>query len=160
MTKREFEEDITTWYELIDLCNYENCYICEDVYDGYCVSEAINEGLVDRARNLDWEELRDELNNYPSISCDEYYLPDDNYGWREADCDDFDDYKSDVFVWMDEHNRWDDEEDDEEGNDDDDDDEEIEEYSVSIADMMCIHVDLSVPAPNTENTLNINNLWR
>ena len=158
MTKREFEEDVTTWYELIDLCNDEACYICEDVYDGYCVNDCINSGLVDRARNCTWEELRDELNNYPTIYEDDYYLDDGYGGWREADRDDFDNYKSDIFVWMDEHNRWDDDEEDEEG--DDDDEEEIEECSVSIADVMCISVDLSAPLTDAGNTLNINNLWR
>ena len=33
MTRNEFIDNITEWYELKDFCNDFDCDICEDIYD-------------------------------------------------------------------------------------------------------------------------------
>lgn len=41
MTRTEFEEDITSWYELIDFCNENDLRSCDNIYDSEQVVEII-----------------------------------------------------------------------------------------------------------------------
>lgn len=108
MTKREFENDITTISELVDFCNDEGYDL--NIYDEYSRDDWINEGLMDRARGMSWQDLLSELQDIPTGY--DYYSYDDGE-WSGVDDYDFSDLKDEVEEWMDEWERWDEEEPDE-----------------------------------------------
>lgn len=108
MTKREFENDITTISELVDFCSDEGYDL--DIYDEYSRDDWINEGLMDRARDMSWQDLLSELQDIPTGY--DYYRYDDGE-WSGVDDYDFSDLKDEVEEWMDEWGRWDEEEPDE-----------------------------------------------
>lgn len=117
MTRQGFIDEITVWDELIDFCYNEECDICEDIISNGSMCEAIEEELVDAAREYSWRELRDALN---SIDTDyDYYRREGVLSYYPVDDSDFDDYKDDVLEWMDNGGYWDDEEDDEDYDDPD-----------------------------------------
>lgn len=139
MTREEFIENVQSWNDLVQFCYDENCYCCEDVYDEDAKDDYFNEILVDMARGADdWRDLYSQLEDIPTGYG--YYINGDD-GWRGADDDDFEDYKSDVLSWGDDREVWeeDDEEDDwdedvleegyeaDEASDEDEDDETLEE---------------------------------
>ena len=139
MTREEFIENVQSWNDLMQFCYDENCYCCEDVYDEDAKDDYFNEILVDMARGADdWRDLYSQLEDIPTGYG--YYINGDD-GWRGADDDDFEDYKSDVLSWGDDREVWeeDDEEDDwdedvleegyeaDEASDEDEDDETLEE---------------------------------
>lgn len=142
MTRQEFIDNVTTWYELIDFCYNVNCDYCNDVYSVDSRDDCINEDLVDMAQNAyDWQELLEVLQNIPTGY--DYYIRDDYGEWSGTDDGDytFDDYKDDVLEWMDINDCWNggDEEVEEEPAPDDDEDpedeESVEEEDVSIAEL-------------------------
>lgn len=47
MTRTEFDENITTWWDLIDFCNEHNIYVCEDVYSADSAVELVKNILHD-----------------------------------------------------------------------------------------------------------------
>lgn len=108
MTKREFENDITTISELVDFCSDEGYDL--EVYDEYGRDEWIDEGLMDKARDMSWQALLSELQDIPTGY--DYYRYDDGE-WSGVDDYDFQDLKDEVEEWMDEWGRWDEEEPDE-----------------------------------------------
>lgn len=109
MTRTEFIENITTWYELLDFCSDEGCDWCENVYSEDAKDEHFDYNLVDMARNAgNWQDLLDTLNDIPTGY--DYYILDDYGDFRGADDDDFDSYKNDVLEWGDDHDIWEDEE--------------------------------------------------
>ena len=64
------------------------------------MDDYINETLVDMARNSDgWRDLRNMLNDIPTGY--DYYIRDEYDEFREADDDEFEDYKSSVIAWGD-----------------------------------------------------------
>ena len=136
MTRQEFIDNITTWWELIDWCRENECHICEDIYDDDSYYDYINDNLVDWAREDSWTELRDRLNDLPSGY--DFYQRDD-YGDFHAldDYGDFDAFFDEVLSWGDDNNIWEDAEEespvnneDEEAEDDEDGEPvEIEDFS-------------------------------
>lgn len=117
MTRQEFIDDVTTWCDLLTFCSDEDCDLCEDIVDSDYYNEYINDNLVDLARNNDWTDLRDRLNEFYDNSGYDYYLWDDYYGqYNGIDNDDaiFEDYKLRVLNWMDEGDYWPDGDEDEE----------------------------------------------
>lgn len=120
MTREDFIENIQSWEDLISFCSDYGCDYCKDVYDDDQRDDYINEDLVDMARNSDdWRDLRNMLNDIPTGY--DYYIKDDYDEFREADNDDFEDYKSSVLEWGDDGDVWD--EDEEEDYYDDEDEE-------------------------------------
>ena len=116
MTRRYFDEHITTWEELLDLCYEHDLSACGDVYSEDEMNECLDEAIVEMAREYSWKELRDIL----------YAVPDNtNYYYRrvgnefEGIDNEFEDYKQAVAEEMDYDDLWDD--------DEDEDDEEDEE---------------------------------
>lgn len=99
MTRDEFINQITFWYELIDFCNDYGCDVCSGIYDDDQRNECIDDELVDMARHNTWEELRDILNNYDTGY--DYWYKDEYDGWVGLTDGDFDDYKDDVLSWAD-----------------------------------------------------------
>lgn len=112
MTREEFVENVTCWYELIDFCYDYGCDYCEAIYDDEQKDDYFDEELVEMARNASsWQELQEDLSDIPTDY--DFYIR-DNYGeWRGADDDDFDNYKEDVLSWGDDREIWDEEDEDE-----------------------------------------------
>lgn len=104
MTREEFIREVDCMSELKDFC-YEYCLdTCDDIVDEDYVHEYINECLVDWARNDNWTDLRDRLNELSDEMGYTWYKWDDYYGRYEPfDEDDFDDYKDEVLRCADEH---------------------------------------------------------
>jgi len=128
MTREEFTTNVCCWSDLIEWCNDNNCYVCEDIYDSYSYDEYINDELSDWAREDSWSELKDRLNGLPDGY--DYYRRGDYDDWDGLDDSDFDDFYRDALEWGDEHGIWDDEEDEDDGEEpliEDDDVEEEEE---------------------------------
>lgn len=111
MTRQDFIENVTEWWELLDVCRDEDCDICEDIYSDEDKDNRINDDLPYLAREYNWWTLRDILDDIPSG--DGYYC-EDTTDWRELDDEDFENYKADVLHWMDDGGYWEDEEDEEE----------------------------------------------
>lgn len=110
MTRQDFINDIECWYELIDFCNDEGCYECEDIYDSEQRDDFLNEEVENIARNETWQEMLETLQGFADGSGYDYYRK-DNYGdFVGLDDDDFDAYKSEVLDWGDRYDIWDDDE--------------------------------------------------
>ena len=114
MKRTEFIRDVTTWWELMDVCEEHSLRTCEDIIDDESRNDYINETLVDLARNNSWQDLRDTLNCYADDDGYDFYAYDDYYGrWRPLDDDDFDNYKDLVLEEMDNNDYFDPEDDEE-----------------------------------------------
>ena len=125
MTRAEFYENVTTWWDLKDFCFDENCGICNDIYDEEGRDDYINECLMGWARNDSWTELLSRLEDIPTGY--DYYRYDDYGDWVGLDDGDFNEIRDEVAEWMDNNGYWDDDE--EEADDEDEkplDDEEEE----------------------------------
>ena len=115
MTRQDWIDDITTWYELIDFCNdegYED-YI-NDIYSEESRDDYISNDLVDMARNADsWVSLMETLQDIPTGY--DYYRQDDYGEWFGLDDDyDFRDRKEEILDRLDEDEFWDDYDEEEE----------------------------------------------
>lgn len=142
MTREEFIDNITYWYELIVFCNDLDCDICSEVYDNDQRNAYIDNELVDLARNNSWEEMRDILNGYDTGY--EYWSRDDYGEWEGLSDVDFDEYKNDVLEWADNQGDvWDEEE--------ADDDEETTTWNVDEEPIRNIQPELR-PEPEEETT--------
>lgn len=112
MTRQDFIDGITTWAELLDFCDNEDCDICYDIVSNEAMCEEIDEDLVEEARRRSWQDVRDLLND---IDTDyDYYRRDGSLEYIPMEDNDFDTYKDDVIEWMDNNGYW-------EGNDEDED---------------------------------------
>ena len=127
MTRQEFIDSVTTWNELLEFCNDYGCDVCEDIIDDEEYDDYIEEDVS--ARDCNWSDLRDYLNDVPSNNY-YYYL---RNGWLDYqglnDGSDFREYKDRVLEGMDDWDDWD---------DDDEEEEEIEpdeEYDVTDFDV-------------------------
>lgn len=110
MTRQDFINDIDLWHELIDFCNDNGCYECEDIYDSEQRDDFLNEEVENIARNETWREMLETLQGFADGSGYDYYIK-DNYGdFVGLDDDDFDAYKSEVLDWGDRYDIWDDDE--------------------------------------------------
>jgi len=115
MTRQDWIDNITTWYELIDFCNEEGYedYI-NDIYSEESRDDYLNYSLVEMARQADsWESLLETLNDIPTGY--DYYRQDDYGDWVVLDCDyDFRERKDEVLERLDDDEFWDDYEEEEE----------------------------------------------
>ena len=114
MTRQEFIDDITSWWELIDFCNdegYED-YI-DDIYSEESREDYLDNDLVQRARNAgSWTDLLSTLDDIPTGY--DYYRMDDYGDWHPLDDYDFNDRKEEVLDRLDEDDFWDEEDEEEE----------------------------------------------
>lgn len=135
MTRQQFLDEVTTWYDLIDWCSDHRCSYCEDIYSDEARDEYIDEDLVDMARNNNWYELKDILNGLETGY--DYWRRDEFGDWHGVD-DEFDEYFNDVLEWADENGEFDEEEEEPVYYDDEDYDDEADEFeadtSVSLGD--------------------------
>lgn len=116
MTREEFYENVTTWWDLKNFCSDEQCDICDDICDEESRDDYINECLIDWARNDSWTELLSRLEDIPTGY--DYYRYDDYGDWVGLDDGDFDEIRDEVAEWMDDNGYWDDDE--EEADDEED----------------------------------------
>lgn len=125
MTLREFDEDITLFYELKDFCEREGCSYLDEYFDD--LDAEVNSELYEwiRYNDCDWEDVRDSLSNITTGY--DFYRRDGSFDYMGCDDEDFDTLKSDVREWAIENGRFDDDE------DDDEDDGEEEEYRPALA---------------------------
>lgn len=108
MTRQEFIDNTEYWSELIEVCSDYGCSVCDDVYDSDQCDDWIDEHTEEWAENENWRELRDMLDAIPTGY--DYYRIDEYDNVHGLDNQDFENYKSQVAEWMDDHALWDAEE--------------------------------------------------
>lgn len=133
MTRAEFFENVTSWWDLKDFCSDEQCDICDDIYDEGGRDDYINECLIDWARNDSWTELLSRLEDIPTGY--DYYRYDDYGEWEGLVDGDFDEIRDEVAEWMDDNGYWDDDE--EEADDEDEEPIDDEEEEPPVEDEDC-----------------------
>lgn len=138
MTRAEFFENVTSWWELKDFCSEQRCDLCDDIYDEEGRDDYINDCLMDWARNDSWTELLSRLEDIPTGY--DYYRYDDYGDWVGLDDGDFDEIRDEVAEWMDDNGYWDDDEeeandDEEEAFDDEEDAEPIDDEDCSLGEL-------------------------
>lgn len=135
MTRQEFIDDVTSWWELLDFCEEESCDYCDNIYSSDARDDEINEyELDDWARNYTWRQL---LNILSDLDDDYEYYRKDEYGeWESLDDYDFDNYKDDVLRWADDNDVFEDDEEEDPADygieDEDELDDEIVEEPMSM----------------------------
>lgn len=109
MTRSEFIDEITRWWELIDFCRDVGCEVCEDVVSDDDLNGCIEDDIENSAHDgMSWEDIRDRLNDIETGY--EYYLNDGYMIYNGLnDEEDFDEYKDEVLDWMDSYGDWDEE---------------------------------------------------
>lgn len=150
MTRNDFIENITEWWQLLDFCSDEGCSICEGIYHDDDLDNMIDEDIANAVNDgMGWGEIRDRLCD---IDCSyDYYVSEGYMVYEGLNDDDFERYKNDVLNWMDDYDRWDEEDDDfydneedpifdesDESENDDDFQEPEEDFSVTELVSMCI----------------------
>ena len=131
MTRREFEEEINNWYDLLNFCSDNGLYTCEDVVTWDVRDEYVNEWLRDLPRGMDWEEVLSVLDEIPRG--DGYFRCDSSTDFTELDdYDDFEAYKSDVLNEAEEDGIFDEEEEDEEEEEEEPEPEEEEDLGMDL----------------------------
>lgn len=107
MTRREFEEDINSWGDLIYFCSVNECSVCEYIYDEDAKDDYINDQLYGMVQDCrDWRDILDTLRNFPDKEGEWYYL-DDFGNFCVLNDEDFHNYKHETAGWMDWHELWD-----------------------------------------------------
>lgn len=113
MTRDEFNQNITTWQALLQLCYDYDCDVCEDIYDDDRRDDFVNERMRDRVMDrTDWEDILNWLYDIPTGG--DYYIINEDDEFSVADDDDFDSYKDDVYDWMSDNDCFDEDEEEEE----------------------------------------------
>lgn len=122
MTLREFDEDITVFYELKDFCEREGSSYLDEYFDE--LDTEVNNDLYEliRYNEYDWEDVRDSLSNIGTGY--DFYRRDGSFDYLGCDDEDFDNLKADVREWAIENGIFD---------DDDEDDEDEDEYRPALA---------------------------
>lgn len=105
MTRSEFLECITDFWDLKVFCDENGINICDDVIDRDSFDEIIIDRIRDRGCFVDWREVYRFLHDLPDGAA--YYI-ENGYGeFEEAFDNDFDDYKQQVLEYMDDQDEWD-----------------------------------------------------
>ena len=109
MTREEFD-NIKTWDELLAVCDENNCSYCEDVYSCGAMDDEIQRRVNEWDR--DWDSLRDYLIDQPSygdMRSYSYFIKDDDgiFGGTSDGDYIFKDYKEDIAIWLEDHDRFD-----------------------------------------------------
>lgn len=109
MTRNDFLNNVTQWWELLDFCSDEGCNICEDIIDSDQLDECVEEDI--RGTNYSWRDIRESLLGIPTEYC--FYRINGSFNYDGMDETDFDNYKDGVLGWGDNNGVWEDEPDDE-----------------------------------------------
>lgn len=99
MTRNEFLNDVSSWYELIEFCNDNGCSICDDIISEDDRDDEIDGDIEDAIRNERWYDIKRYLENIPTGY--DYYLRNSMFDYDGLGDSDFDDYKDDVLEWAD-----------------------------------------------------------
>lgn len=142
MTRSEFIDNITEWYELKDFCNDFDCDVCEDIYDDDDYDDYVEDDVRDAVGECSWREIRDLLCDLPSGY--DYYRRNGNLDYDGMDNDDFEEYKEQALEWGDDYGVWDEEDEEFEETDDffdfteeaSDEEEPIEDEDFSVGDLI------------------------
>ena len=143
MTRNEFIDNITEWYELKDFCSDFDCDVCEDIYDDDDYDDCVEEDIRDAIADYGWRDIRDFLGNLPGGY--DYYRRNSTLDYDGLGDDDFEEYKEDVLEWGDDFGVWEEEEEEEYAEDDDflgsqeeepDEEESVEEEDFSVGDLI------------------------
>ena len=135
MTRREFIEEVTCWYDLKTFCDEEQIDFCDDVYSDDEKDDYIDERLDEITTGSSWQDVLGTLSDIPTAY--DYYIIEDVYDIRGVDDDDFERRKQSVLEYYDNNEYWDEEEEEPIYVDDDDYDEADEfeaDTSVSLGD--------------------------
>lgn len=126
MTRNEFIENVTEFYDLRDFCFENDMYgIADELYD----SDYLDELLNDRLRNNYWDDWQSALSDLSGIDTGYDWYREDGYGnFDGLDSSDFDDLKQEVLEIGDRDELWDEE--------DDEDEPDEEESEVDLAGWM------------------------
>lgn len=125
MTRTEFIEDICSWSELIDFCNSEGIYDCDDIYSRDDRDDKICDDVRELLEYHDWTAVKRNLSDIDDYDYD-YYRRDGDFDWVGMDDEDLGYYKQDILDRYDAEGLWD-EEDEVEDDEVDANDETIEE---------------------------------
>ena len=124
MTRQEFMDNVTCWYDLIDFCNEQGCDVCEDVVDEDLRDEYLNDYVHSLSDYTSWWEVYETLENVPGGYTYYRYVSSTEFEGLD-DYEDFDCYKADTLRWAESNGVFDEE--DEEEEDEDEEDEEFDE---------------------------------
>lgn len=150
MTREEFFDQITDWYELIDFC-LNNGYddYCNDIYSEDSRDDEVCYELKERFDDSSWQRIRDYLNDLPEDY--EYYRRDDYGDWHGLDVYDFRDRRDEIVEVLDGDGFWDDPEDEWDEDVDPEDLIPVPEESVSIFNMISGNKDMIIAESRTED---------
>lgn len=121
MTRQEFEDNITWWGDLIDVCQEYGCDLCDDIYYGDTMNELLCDSIRDEINHRTWYEVKELLECAEWEGNDCYYRRDSEWDWHYLDDDDFFECRDEVEAWMVDNGYFDDSE-------DEDDEERFPEY--------------------------------
>ena len=100
MTRQEFEDNITWWGDLIDVCQEYGCEICDDIYYGDTMDELLCDSIRDEINHRTWYEVKELLECAEWEGNDCYYRRDSEWDWHYLDDDDFFECRDEVEAWM------------------------------------------------------------
>lgn len=113
MTLRDFDEDVTYFYELRDFCTDIGCNYLDEYFDD--LDREVNDDLYEwiRGADYDWEDVYSALG---SVSTGyDFYRKDGMLDYVGCNNIDFETLKADVREWAIDNGYFDDDEDDDEG---------------------------------------------
>lgn len=113
MTRQQFIDDVTCFYDLKEFCDENGFDICEDIYDSDDIDGLIEDDIRETLRNDGWRELRDAM-SYLNFGDYDWYRRDGGFDYIPLDDDDFEDYKGRALDMGDGDEVWDEEEEDDE----------------------------------------------
>ena len=99
MTRNEFLENVTTWYELLEFCSDNGCRICDHIISDDDRDNEIDNDIEDAIRNDRWYDIKGYLEEIPTGYS--YYCRNSTFDYDGMDDGDFDEYKNDVLDWAD-----------------------------------------------------------
>lgn len=109
MTRREFIEEVTCWYDLKTFCDEEQIDFCDNVYSDDEKDDYIDERLDEIITGSTWQDVLGVLSDIPTGY--DYYIIEDVYDIRGIYNDeDFERRKQEVLEYYDDHEYWDEEE--------------------------------------------------
>lgn len=119
MTRTAFENDITDWSELMEVCWDVGYEVCADIVDMSDSEDLIKESIREYLRYSSWVDLAQCLSDMPEEG---YCRYNGGLDFTPLDEADFENYKTDVCWYMDDQDLW----------DDDDEEDEEEDHWVDI----------------------------
>ena len=114
MTRTEFNENVSWFGELSEICSEYGCDIMDDVYSPDAMDEAICESIREASTRRPWYDIKDLLSGIDYDGDDVYYRRDGEWDWVYLSDDDFYEYRDSVEQWMEENDYFDPEDDEEE----------------------------------------------